>query len=241
MGRPEYDAHDVKNIAMRQEWCYVKTFWKDYGRMITFLRDGVQINIYLRSGNVAMCLENDREGKSHQTRKKINTKSKLGNLLMNPGVTYKQLTIADAEESQCKYYKTNECRYGERCVYVHASPCNQCGRNCLHPTHKPQRRFHRKNCLKKDQNGLEHSFTVKMKEKTCGICLDVVQEKPKEEAMFGILSSCTHCFCFSCIKTWQARQGEDIVHCPECRQVSNILKSSVWTEDSQEKQILSKM
>ena len=141
MGRPEYDAHDVKNIAMRQEWCYVKTFWKDYGRMITFLRDGVQINIYLRSGNIAMCLENDREGKSHQTRKKINTKSKLGNLLMNPGVTYKQLTMEEAEESLCKYYKTNKCRYGERCVYVHASPCNQCGRNRLHPTHKPQEDF----------------------------------------------------------------------------------------------------
>ena len=60
---------------MRHDWSYRKTYWKDYGRKICFLRDGVQINIYLRSGNVAMCLENDTEGKSHVRRKKINTKS----------------------------------------------------------------------------------------------------------------------------------------------------------------------
>ena len=68
---------DVKNLAERHDWDYIKTHWRDYGRMISFRRDGVRINIYLRTG---------RKGKTQLFRSFINTKAKLGNILVNPRV-----------------------------------------------------------------------------------------------------------------------------------------------------------
>ena len=57
---------------------------------------------------------------------------------------------------------------------------------------------------------MENAFAVaRSKEKTCGICMEVVMDKPKGEARFGILPNCNHCFCLSCLRTWrQAKQFE---------------------------------
>ena len=86
MGRPEYDVWDVKNLAERHGWDYIKTHWRDYGRMISFRRDGVRINIYLNTGTAATCLDHDRKGKTQLFRKNNNTKAKLGNIFVNPRV-----------------------------------------------------------------------------------------------------------------------------------------------------------
>ena len=86
MGRPEYVVWDIKNLAERHDWDYIKTHWRDYGRMISFRRSGVRINIFLRTGTVATCLEHDRKGRTQLFRRNISTKAKLGNILVNPRV-----------------------------------------------------------------------------------------------------------------------------------------------------------
>lgn len=48
----------------------------------------------------------------------------------------------------------------------------------------------------------------------CGICLDTVSER-------GVLDSCEHIFCYSCLKTWLHRSSS----CPHCkRQVHTVTR-----------------
>jgi E3 ubiquitin-protein ligase makorin len=45
------------------------------------------------------------------------------------------------------------------------------------------------------------------RDKTCGICMDVVVEKEDPtERRFGLMSGCSHVYCLSCIRQW--RQSE---------------------------------
>ncbi len=56
---------------------------------------------------------------------------------------------------------------------------------------------------------------------------------------FGILPSCNHCFCLTCLRKWrQERQFEHKIvrACPECRQTSDyICPSRFWVETKEEK------
>ena len=68
----------------------------------------------------------------------------------------------------------------------------------------------------------------------CGICMEVVLEKEGENAKFGILPACSHCFCLSCITKWRkAKFDEDIrKSCPECRVVQDfVIPSNIWVEN----------
>jgi len=165
--------------------------------------------------------------------------------VVNTGVTYPgcELTTAEAESALCPFYRVGECRYGECCAYIHGETCDYCGQACLHPTHLDQRRSHLAECLQEHERNMELSFAVaRSKEKTCGICMETVLEKPKGEARFGILPSCNHCFCLPCIRKWrQAKQFEHkiIRACPECRQTSDyICPSRFWVETPEEKERL---
>ena len=74
-------------------------------------------------------------------------------------------------------------RYGVGCAYVHGEICDYCGQACLHPTHLDQRRSHLADCLQEHERNMELSFAVaRSREKTCGICMEVVLDKPKGEA-----------------------------------------------------------
>jgi len=66
-------------------------------------------------------------------------------------------------------------------------------------------------CIKQHEEEMELSFAIQRSaEKVCGICMEVVWEKdPEKEARFGILSSCSHIFCLSCIRRWRAAQQFD--------------------------------
>merc|ERR1719318_553785 len=68
----------------------------------------------------------------------------------------------------------------------------------------------------------------------CGICMEVVLEKEGENAKFGILPACSHCFCLPCISEWRkAKFDEDIrKSCPECRVVQDfVIPSNIWVEN----------
>ena len=46
--------------------------------------------------------------------------------------------------------------------------------------------------------------------KTCGICMEVVEEKVGEgKNRYGVLPNCTHCFCIDCIMTWRTGKEFD--------------------------------
>ena len=89
-------------------------------------------------------------------------------------------------------------------------------------------------CLRQHEHDMEVAFAyAKSKEKTCGICMEVVVDKqPKGEARFGIMPNCNHCFCLGCLRTWrQAKNFESKVirSCPECRITSDfICPSRFW-------------
>jgi len=154
-----------------------------------------------------------------------------------------EVSVSDAESELCPFYRVGECRYGDGCVYIHGETCDYCGQAILHPGHESQRRDHLASCLNQHERDMELSFAVaRSKEKTCGICMEVVLDKPKGEARFGILPACNHCFCLPCIRKWrQAKQFEHkiIRACPECRQKSDyICPSRFWVETKEEKELL---
>lgn len=112
----------------------------------------------------------------------------------------------------CPYLMVGECRYGDKCVYVHGDLCEYCNIACLHPTDENQRTDHIQECLKEHEKDMEYSFAVqRSKDKVCGICMEVVLEKmPSSERRFGLLSDCKHIFCLSCIRKWRsAKQFEN--------------------------------
>jgi len=69
--------------------------------------------------------------------------------------------------------------------------------------------------------------TETSKNLACGVCLEIVRPK----GMFGILSSCDHVICLSCIRTWRASHAvsTDVARsCPECRTPSHYVIPSVF-------------
>jgi E3 ubiquitin-protein ligase makorin len=113
----------------------------------------------------------------------------------------------------CPYAnKDGFCKYppGE-CSYLHGEICDLCGNASLHPWDEEARKKHRQDCIKQHEKNMELSFAIaRSKEKSCGICFEVIMEKANGEQRFGILPNCNHCFCLSCIRKWrQARQFEN--------------------------------
>ena len=113
----------------------------------------------------------------------------------------------------CPYAnKDGFCKYppGE-CSYLHGEICDLCGNAALHPVDEELRKKHRQDCIKQHEKNMELSFAIaRSKEKSCGICFEVIMEKANGEQRFGILPNCNHCFCLSCIRKWrQARQFEN--------------------------------
>ncbi|CRK90669.1 CLUMA_CG004370, isoform A [Clunio marinus] len=138
--------------------------------------------------------------------------------------------------------KSGFCRY-ENCCYAHGEMCELCGKFCLDPLNSEQRKQHHSECIAAHEKEMELAFSIqRSKEKTCGICFDIVWEKDSREQRFGILPNCNHCFCLECIRTWrQAKQFDNkiIRSCPECRTCSDfVCPSSFWVDNPEEKQQL---
>ncbi|XP_028680499.2 E3 ubiquitin-protein ligase makorin-2-like isoform X1 [Erpetoichthys calabaricus] len=141
----------------------------------------------------------------------------------------------------CPYAAAGQCYSRESCGYVHGEVCDICGLEVLHPADPEQRREHEKMCMMAFEQDMEQAFAVQTSQnKVCSICMEVVYQKSSSsERRFGILSSCCHTYCLSCIRQWRcAKQFENkiIKSCPECRVVSEfVIPSAYWVEDQNEK------
>jgi E3 ubiquitin-protein ligase makorin len=151
--------------------------------------------------------------------------------------------VVDESMTLCPFMmKSGFCRY-ETCAYAHGEMCELCQKFCLDPLDSEQRKKHNSECIAAHEKEMEIAFSIqRSKEKTCGICFDVVWEKDGREQRFGILPNCNHCFCLECIRTWrQAKQFDNkiIRACPECRTCSDfVCPSSFWVDNPEEKEQL---
>ncbi|CAN9512232.1 unnamed protein product [Ophioblennius macclurei] len=141
----------------------------------------------------------------------------------------------------CPYAAAGHCYYDDSCPYLHGDQCEVCSLRVLHPHDPEQRRAHEKVCLLAFEADMEKAFAAQLsQDKVCSICMEVVVQKVNlSERRFGILSSCCHTFCLSCIKQWRCTRNfcnKIIKSCPECRVVSEFVIPSVhWVEDQDEK------
>ncbi|KAL3059399.1 hypothetical protein OYC64_011340 [Pagothenia borchgrevinki] len=141
----------------------------------------------------------------------------------------------------CPYAAAGQCYYGDSCTYLHGDLCEVCRLQVLHPHDPEQRRAHEKLCLLNFEADMEKAFAAQLsQDKVCSICMELVVQKLNPcERRFGILSSCCHTFCLTCIRQWRCTRSFSnsiIKSCPECRVVSEFVIPSVfWVEDQEEK------
>lgn len=160
--------------------------------------------------------------------------------------SYAQVLGHESREDD-KTYKRKLCPYTTKdgicinlgtCTNVHGDYCDMCARFVLHPYNEVERKQHQQECLKQHEKNMEISFAIqRSKEKSCGVCFEVIMEKADGEQRFGILPNCNHCFCLTCIRKWrQARQFENkiIRACPECRVTSDFVCPSIYWVDTKE-------
>lgn len=145
-----------------------------------------------------------------------------------------------ADSVLCPYYENSGVCMLDSCPYEHGELCELCCKFCLNPADKEQQRQHNVECIKQHELDMEHSFAIqRSKDKVCGICLEVIMEKPGREQRFGILPNCNHIFCLECIRTWRkAKNFENKIKrgCPTCRMSSDfVCPSIVWVEGHEDK------
>ncbi|XP_020339629.1 probable E3 ubiquitin-protein ligase makorin-2 isoform X1 [Oncorhynchus kisutch] len=151
------------------------------------------------------------------------------------------VSVPCPQQQLCPSAAAGQCHYGNTCPYLHGDLCEICRLQVLHPHDPEQRRAHEKMCMLVFEADMEKAFAAQhSQDKVCSICMEVVYEKAAaSERRFGILSSCCHTYCLSCIRQWRcAKQFENkiIKSCPECRVVSEFVIPSVyWVEDQDEK------
>ncbi|CAK9825747.1 Probable E3 ubiquitin-protein ligase makorin-1 [Anthophora retusa] len=148
-------------------------------------------------------------------------------------------------EPLCPYAEATGICKKRNCTYLHGDICELCNRAALHPHNEELQKKHTNACVKQHEVDMELSFAIqRSREKSCGICFEVIMEKAFGEQRFGILPNCNHCFCLSCIRKWrQAKQFDNkiIRACPECRVTSDfVCPSMYWVDTKEEKEKLIK-
>jgi hypothetical protein len=94
----------------------------------------------------------------------------------------------EEKEPLCPFALQGQCRYAEKCKYLHGLQCPHCHKYCLHPhASKEQHEEHKRLCLEK-KNKLAHTEAEKEASKMmeCVICMENVMSKL--DPRFGLLS-----------------------------------------------------
>lgn len=159
-------------------------------------------------------------------------------------------SISDPDPQLCLDFIAGRCTAGYACDLMHGDPCPLCGKPCLDPLDPSQRARHAASCAA-DARAQRDATEARRRglDKSCGICLDVVREKPDPTARkFGVLENCDHVFCFECIMRWRKVKNRDVESftdlsigkaCPECRVPSDfVAPSKFWFATPEEKRKL---
>ncbi|KAI3384949.1 hypothetical protein SNEBB_005125 [Seison nebaliae] len=150
----------------------------------------------------------------------------------------RQLCKLFIEEGVCNNVADNG-----HCDDAHGLLCATCKTYALHPFNDKERNEHKTNCEEKFEAKRKMATVISLsKEMQCMICLDLVWNKEAEkERRFGILNSCEHCFCLSCIRKWRMKGSGDVSRetarkCPLCRQSSDfVIPSKFWFETEEDR------
>mmetsp|Transcript_18055 Transcript_18055/g.34473 ORF Transcript_18055/g.34473 Transcript_18055/m.34473 type:complete len:362 (-) Transcript_18055:278-1363(-) len=142
----------------------------------------------------------------------------------------------------CSMAMQGHCPRGDTCHYLHGDVCAICGLECLHPFNVAKRDEHEAECAKARAAKLQLEMSMEV---DCGICYErVLGNERKSERRFGILPSCAHSFCLSCIRNWRdgsraSSEGQMVRTCPICRAVSYyVVPSAIWVQSSEDKEKL---
>ena len=139
------------------------------------------------------------------------------------------------------YEKSLNCPYGEGCQFVHGNVCDICNMASLNPYDEAECEQHKAACMQLIEKDMEEAFAVQRSlDKICGICMEVVWEKEREQdKRFGLLENCNHIFCLGCIRKWRASKSYEnkiVKACPECRVKSDfVTPTQFWFEDDDNK------
>ncbi|ORX46888.1 hypothetical protein BCR36DRAFT_405494 [Piromyces finnis] len=141
----------------------------------------------------------------------------------------------------------NKCKFGNRCRFIHGTPCSLCQQNVYNPLKEMslQVKKHSELCLgaisndNKDNNKIDSNENEDEQNNVCSICLENIIPPAK----FGVLCNCNHYFCYDCIKMWRNSQDfSDInnhLKCPLCKTKSQfIIPSEKFPKNETERKLL---
>lgn len=147
---------------------------------------------------------------------------------------------ATSSSRLCKFYFQNgNCRNGDTCRFSHHAPNNMTREEALKTIPCPF--FASGTCRFGENCALQHQEIRKNDcDAICGICLENVQDAKRN---FGLLSCCSHPFCFSCLMEWRTEGSSEVASrrvCPTCRKSSDYVVPSQFmpTNDNEKEQIL---
>ncbi|KAI8806987.1 hypothetical protein BJ742DRAFT_679476, partial [Cladochytrium replicatum] len=145
------------------------------------------------------------------------------------------VSAATTEEPLCPFAMQGNCRFADKCRYIHGDPCPVCLKFVLHPQKPSTHEEHIAECTVKQSEIDERNGAVQAStEMECVVCMEQVANK--RDPRFGLLN-CDHCVCLQCIRQWRQNERMDTAKtCPICREVTFfVMPSSVWHPNGPEK------
>eukprot|EP00943_MAST-04B_sp_MAST-4B-sp1_P002876 g2876.t1 len=140
------------------------------------------------------------------------------------------------EQQLCPFFKQGYCRFGDKCKLSHGN--NRGTKNMEAVNHDAEEDERAEELLIQDE--VNQSKNIE-----CGICACKILEEKKDR--FGLLVSCNHSFCLSCLRTWRENEtlkfNKDAVRkCPICRLKSDFIIPSnrLITSHARKRELLMK-
>lgn len=151
-----------------------------------------------------------------------------------------QVGVGGTVARLCRFFQNGHCRNGDACRFSHHTPNNLTREEALKTIPCPY--FASGTCRFGESCALQHQEIRKNDDcdAICGICLDNVQDAKRN---FGLLSCCSHPFCFSCVMEWRTEGSREVASrrvCPTCRKASDYVVPSQFmpTNDAEKEQII---
>ncbi|KAJ1565023.1 hypothetical protein HK096_005004 [Nowakowskiella sp. JEL0078] len=136
------------------------------------------------------------------------------------------------EDSLCPFAAQGNCRYGDKCRYVHGMQCPICMKHVLHPNSSSQNHeAHIEACkLKQDEIDKQNAAVLGSEDMECVVCMERVA------TTVSVLPAFVN---GAPMKIWAPQRRKKHQSCPICREITFfITPSSIWLSDPAEKKKL---